>query len=236
MNIIRTKAVELSTIPAIAYKQRLRAGGAGIRVMRLDQDASTMGLIDKRSGDVQTFHGIDPTLFPPEAFDEALELLLGLPYSGRGKIAITVFTEAEDDDVVDSKEPEDVDEEQATEVAPSEEANPELLDMTHSAEYLAIVERYSDEKGKLNYQLMNKDFIQFASKSRVVSTMVNDRALTEEIVIFIVKSRAALIAGRKQSLDDLHTAALIATLDEIDPRSTFKELRAHINRMLARRK
>jgi hypothetical protein len=83
---------------------------------------------------------------------------------------------------------------------------------------------------------MNKDFIQFAARSKVVSTMVAERAHTDQILLFIVKSRAAMIANRRESLDDLHAAALIATLDEIDPRSAFKELKAHINRMLARRR
>jgi hypothetical protein len=108
--------------------------------------------------------------------------------------------------------------------------------MADSDEYMAIVERYSDEKGKLNYQLMNKDFIQFASKSKTVSKMIGERATTDEILIFVVKSRAALVAGKRDSLDDELAAALIETLDEIDPRSAFKELKAYINRMLARAK
>jgi hypothetical protein len=42
MNIIRTTAVELSLIPAIAYKQKLASGGAGIKLFRLDQDATAV--------------------------------------------------------------------------------------------------------------------------------------------------------------------------------------------------
>ena len=107
--------------------------------------------------------------------------------------------------------------------------------MTLSTEYKAIVERYSDEKGRMNYQLMNKEFIQFASKSKTVSDLVAKNATQEEILTIIVKSRATFIAGVKESLDDNSVLLLIETLDEINPRSAFKELKAYINRMLAKK-
>ena len=231
MNIIRTRVVELSVIPAIAFKQKLAFGGSGIKILRLDQDAAAVATIDKRDGDVRPYGTINEELFPHEAFEEALELVAGLPYSGRGKISIKAFTAAEPEDVVDTlPEDEIVD---CLEALP-EDCDLEKLDMTRSAEYRAIVDRYSDENGRLNYTLMNKDFIQFAAKSRVVSTMVGERAHTDDIVLFVVKSRAALIASKRESLDDSYAQALIATLDEINPRSAFKELRAHINRMQSR--
>ena len=217
MNIIRTKAVELTVVPAIAYKQKLSSGGAGLKLMRLDKDAAAVGTIDKRTGEVIHYGTVDEALFPYEAFEEALELTEGLPYSARGKIKLIV---------TDENVPEDV----------TEDAPKQKICMADSDEYKAIVERYSDEKGMLNYQLMNKDFIQFASKSKVVSKMVSERAMNEDVVVFVVKSRAALVAGKKDSLDDELAAALIETLDEIAPRSAFKELKGHINRMFARSK
>ena len=217
MNIIRTKAVELTVIPAIAYKQKLASGGAGVKIMRMDSDKSAVYTIDKRTGESVPFGAIDEEVFPAEAFDEAIELTSGLPYSARGNIKITVFEQAPQDAVF-------------------EDAPKDQVDMTLSPEYAAIVERYSDEKGKLNYQLMNKDFIQFASKSKVVGDMAANMASQEEILLFIIKSRATLISGKKESLDDESVKLLIETLDEIDPRSAFKELKAYINRILARKK
>ena len=214
MNIIRTKAVELVTIPAIAYKQKLSAGGAGIKILRIDGDKSAVCTIDRRRGDCVPYGVVDEELFPMEAFDEALELLIGLPYSARGNIKLAAM-QVQAEDVV-------------------EEAPPEQIDMTLSAEYKALVERYSDEKGKMNYQLMNKEFIQFVSKSKTANDMASQKATQEEILIFVVKSRAALVSGAKESLDDSSTAMLIETLDEIDPRSAFKELKAYINRILAK--
>ncbi len=214
MNIIRTKAVELTTIPAIAYKQKLSSGGAGIKIQRIDGEESGVCTLDKRTGEMIPYRSFDADLFPMEAFDEAFELTVGLPYSARGNIKLTP-SPVEIDDVL-------------------EEAPAEQVDMTLSPEYAAIVDRYSDEKGKLNFQLMNKDFIQFTAKSKTVSDMMEAGADQQNILYFVIQSRAAFISGRKESLDDPSVALLIESLDEIDPRSAFKELKAYINRQLAR--
>jgi len=217
LNIIRTKAVELSTIPAVAYKQKLSNGGAGIKIMRTDELKSVVCTLDKRSGEPLPRGKFDEALFPLESFDEAIELTNGLPYSSRGNISVMP---------TETSEPEDV----------LEDAPPEQVDMTLSPEYQAIVERYSDEKGKMNYALMNKEFIQFASKSKTVANMAANNNGQDEILLFIIKNRAAFIANLKESLDDEAIGRLIETLDEIDPRSAFKELKSHINRILARMK
>lgn len=216
MNIIRTKAIELSTVPAIAYKQKLSSGGAGLKLLRIDIDRTAVCSIDKRTGEMRPYGPLDETLFPLEAFDEAFELTAGLPYSARGTIKVAPV-ELQIGDV-------------------DESALPEQLDMTLSPEYLAIVERYSDEKGKINYTLMNKDFIQFAAKSKTVADMVGDMESPSEILNAIVRSRATLIANQKHSLSPKEVELLIETLDEIDPRNAFKELNAYIKRLLAKSK
>jgi len=215
VNIIRTSAVELSSIPAIAYKLKLQAGGAGLKLFRLDTEATAVFTIDKRTVNLVAYGPVDVGLFPEEAVREAYDLTQGLPYSARGKINVKVFDEVQ--------EAEDVTEEQA-----------EAVDMVDSGEYAAIVDRYSDENGKMNYQLMNKDFIQFAAKSKVVQEMVASKNVEADILAFIIKSRATYLSGKKESLSDKEVAALIETLDEIDPRGAFKELKAHIRRMLAK--
>lgn len=216
INIIRTVTVELTTIPAIAYKQKLMAGGAGLKIFRLDKDAEGVFSLDKRGGVPVPYGPIDKALFPDEALDEAIELTIGLPYAKRGKIKVSAsdYPAKESIDVV--------------------EDNSETPNMVDSDEYKAIVERYSDEKGKINYTLMNKDFIQFTSRSKVVSEMVDRKALEQEILTFVVKSRATELSGKKTSLTDKETDALIETLNEIDPRGAFKELTAYIRRMLAK--
>ena len=214
MNIIRTRAVELSTVPAIAYKQKLSTGGAGIKIQRLDDNQSAVCTFDRR-GALVPYRAYEEELFPHEAFDEAVELTLGLPYSARGAIKV-VPSAVETDDVV-------------------EEAPAEQIDMTTSPEYRAIIDRFSDEKGEFNHVLMNKDFMQFATRSKVVSNMIGQQASIDEIVTFIVKSRATVLAGQTESLDDASVALLIETLDEIAIRSAFKELKALLIRMQPRK-
>ena len=216
MNIIRTSAIELTTIPAIAYKQKLSAGGSGIKIIRLDQEAEAVATIDKRTGTAVPYKTFDETLFPEEAFDEAIEATTGLPYSSRGALKVTVSTSVNEEDV-------------------AEDAS-EGIDMVDSPEYQALIDRYMDEEGKLNYALMNRDFIKFAAKSKVVADMLGEGKSTDEIVNFVVKSRVQAMSNSKNILDEQHTIDLIETLDEINPRSAFKELKSYINRLQSKNK
>ena len=216
MNIIRTKAVELSTIPALAYKQKLASGGAGIKIL-LGDGQTAVCTIDKRTAEMIPYGSFDESDFPMDAFDEAFELTNSLPYSARGSIRLVAVEEAQPEDV-------------------SESAPEDQVDMTLSPEYTAIVDRYSDEKGKINYTLMNKDFIQFAAKSKTVANLVSDNASQDAVLEEIIKNRAGEIAQRKESLDEDSVRLLIETLDEIDPRSAFKELTAFIKRSLSKNK
>ena len=223
MNIIRTTAVELTAIPAIAYKQKLAAGGAGIKIFLLNKDVSAVFSIDRRTGEASPYGKYDAGLFPDEAVLEALELTSGLPYTARGKLKITFF-----EDVSAPETASDIEDVAETEL--------EKVDMVNSEEYQALIERYTNEKGKINYTLMNKDFIQFASKSKTVANMVADKESIDNIILFIVKNRTGELSGKKDGMSNQETAALIETLDEIDPRSAFKELSLYIKRLLSKSK
>jgi len=215
MNIIRTKVAELSGIPAIAYKLKLREGGSGIKLQRTDKDAMAFATIDKRTGEVQPDARINEDLFPLEAFEEAVELLTGLPYSARGKVNVVCSEQAEEGEIT----------------VPEEE---HAIDIVESAEFAAITNMYSDINGKMNYSLMNKQFIQFAAGSKTVSDMAGKKASSDELLAFIVKNRAAFLAGKKESLSDEEVAALIDAIEEMDTRGAFKDLKLYIRRRLAR--
>jgi hypothetical protein len=227
MNIIRTTAVELTTIPAIAYKQKLSTGGAGLKIQRMDTDAMAMFTLDRRSGEGVPYGKYDESLFPAEAVTEAKDLTLGLPYTSRGKIKVKITKKpAEKNDPADDIfHDEDV-----------TEAEVDKVDMVHSPEYDAILQEFLSDEGKLNYLVMNKDFIQFASRSTMVGQMIGERASDKEILYYVVGSRAINLSGRKESLSPQEIEGLIETLDEINPRSAFKELSLHIRHMLARSK
>ena len=219
MNIVRTKVVELESIPAIAYKIKLKTGGSGIKLHRTDRDMTLFAEVDKRTGDVILSGKFDEELFPYAAFDEAMDLLAGLPYSARGKVKIMVSDEIEDDEVCTDG---------------VGEALPSAAQMVESDEFKAIIDRFSDENGKLNYALMNKQFMQFAQSSKVVGEMCGRRESESDIRLFILKNRAAFLANKREHLSDDEANALLEALDEINPRSAFKELNLYIRKRMSR--
>jgi len=222
MNIIRSKVVELNTIPAIAYKVKLKQGGSGIKFHRTDRDDSAFAEIDKRTGEAKLDPRAIADIFPVEALDEAIEELLGLPYSARGKVKITP-TEAVEEGEIEVPEGE----------APGTHADA-MANAVDSDEFIAIVGMYSDVNGKMNYQLMNKQFIQFAARNKTVTDMVGKKESVDDILLHIIKNRAAFLAGKRDNLPDNEALALIEAIEEIDPRSAFKELKLHIRKLLAR--
>ena len=221
MNIIRTKVTELSSIPAMAYKMKLASGGSGIKIHRTDRDETAFAVIDKRTGEALPDARTDKDSFPPEAFEEAFELLTGLPFSSRGRVKVSI-SDATEADANELEIPED---------AP---ADAKASCMVDSDEFIALTGMFTDINGKMNYTLMNKQFIQFASKSKTVSDMVGKKDSVEAILTHIIKNRAAYFAGKRDSLSDEDTQALIDTIEEIDPRSAFKELKLHIRKCLAK--
>jgi len=220
MNIIRSKVVELNTIPAIAYKIRLKQGGSGIKIHRTDCDETAFVELDKRSGGVVPNHRNKLEFFPEEAFDEAIEELLGLAYSARGKVRFVISETVEDGEI-------EVPEDEAP--GTHEDATANVVD---SEEFIAIVDMYSDEWGKLNFQLMNKQFIQFASKNKTVAEMISSKATENEILIRVIQNRAAFLAGKRDFMSDDEAAALLDVLDDMCRRSAFKELKLHLRRMM----
>jgi len=216
MNIIRTKVVELEEAPVVAYKIKLRSGGSGIKLHRTDQDASVFAEVDKRTGDVIIDGVVDQDLFPYAAFDEAADILAGLPYSARGKVKILVS--------------DDIDAEEVCTDQIQGQALPDAAQMVESDEFKALIDRFSDENGKLNYALMNKQFMQFAASSKVVGEMVGRKESENDIRLFILKNRAAHHANKREHLSDEEANALLEALNEINPRSAFKELNLYLRR------
>ena len=210
-NIVRTPVVELQSIPAMAYKQKLTgASGAAIRILRLDEDANAAFVLDKRGGSPVAYRPYNKELFPDIAVTEAMDALQGLPLSVRGKVVITEFNP-----VVEECEVE-------------EEDGDEELDMVNSPEYVALVKKYTDKTNRFNFGLMNKDFIQFASRSKQVAKMLANEVAEDDIIRAILQDRAAFVSGQKLAMTDKEANALIDTLNEINPRSPFKELRLHL--------
>ena len=87
--MIRTKIVELSTIEAVAYRQKLRGGHSGIFIMRYDTAQPGLATLNRNTGEPDPSDNTNLEIFPLEAFKEALELTSGMPYSRRGRIRLS---------------------------------------------------------------------------------------------------------------------------------------------------
>ena len=77
--VIRTRLVELSSLEAVAYRQKLRGGQAGVVILRHDSVQPGLALLNRHSGQPDLAAHTPADLFPTEAFQEALELTAGLP-------------------------------------------------------------------------------------------------------------------------------------------------------------
>ncbi len=211
--MIRTRLVELSTIEAAAYRRKLGAGHSGVVVMRYDTPQPGLASVNKRTGEANPADNVNVDLFPLQAFQEALELTSGMPYSRRGPVKLSGDPSSQMNE------------------GPSEPDAPETLATIDSSEYAAILQTYTDKKGELSYALLNKDFIQFAKSSKFVASMVADGASVEDIVDHIVRAKLESITGNR-NLTTNQTRLIVEMLDEVSPRQIFGELREEIKKML----
>ena len=215
--MIRTQAVSLTAVKGLAYKQKLTAGGAGITIMTEEHKA--VFTINKRDGKCIPYSAADKDVFSPEVVGEALESVRALPYKRLGAITKVYSDNRSDETSIDF------------------EANDDkaVVDVLGSVEYKEFLAQYTDKNDKFSYQLMNKDLMQFAAKSSVVSGMLAEKSDPDSIVRYVVKSKAASLAGNAGMGDDALTA-FIDTFDSMNTRSAFKELKAYLRGKLRSRK
>ncbi|MFN6354375.1 MAG: hypothetical protein ACK4ZO_00135 [Cyanobacteriota bacterium] len=218
--VIRTRLVELSSLEAVAYRQKLRGGQVGVVILRQDTPQPGLALLNRQSGTPDPAHNTPADLYPLEAFQEALDLTAGLPYSSRGPVrspaAVAPGSEA------DLPVPAEL----------SEEAAPEALATVNSADYAAIVKAYTNKKGELSYDLLNKALIQAARSNPFVATMVSNKATLEEIRDHVVKANFEVVTGNR-SLSQGEVHRILELLDEVSPRSVLREFNDDLRQLLA---
>ena len=209
--MIRTSVVELTTIPAVAYRQKLAAGGAGITLCRYGEKQCGLASISTRSGKAIPAENNPADLYPEEAFAEAIELTRGLPYKKLGKVTMLKksFKEAE------PKEEEEI-----------------QVDL---ADYDKLAAKYTDKEGKLSYELINKDLIRLLKSSSVVRGLVAEQASPAKIKSYIVGTKFRDVTGKKD-LTDKQVKLLSDMLDNVYPKGVFKELSDEIRKALAKAK
>ena len=209
--MIRTSVVELTTVPAVAYRQKLPTGGSGITICRYGEKQVGIASISTRSGKAIPAENCPAELYPAEAFAEAIELTRGLPYKKLGKVTMLKksFKEAE------PKEEEEI-----------------QVDL---ADYDKLAAKYTDKEGKLSYELINKDLIRLLKSSSVVRGLVAEQASPAKIKSYIVGTKFRDVTGKKD-LTDKQVKLLSDMLDNVYPKGVFKELSDEIRKALAKAK
>jgi hypothetical protein len=214
--IVRTKLVELSTLAAVAYRQKLK-DGPGIAILRYDTAQPGFASISRKTGEPVPAPNTNLEIYPLEAFQEAIELTGGMPYSRRGKVQLS--------------------EEPPAEAAPDavDDALTEDFAVVDSAEYQAIVDAYTNKKGDLSYDLLNKDFIQFAKSSKIVADRVANQASLDDLREYIIKVKFETLTGNSD-LTPAQMNRIVEMLDEVSPRYVFRELNDELRKMLSQAK
>ncbi|MCL1816919.1 MAG: hypothetical protein FWG43_04890 [Clostridiales bacterium] len=218
--MIRTEAVQLTSINGIGYKQKLVAGGAGITIVT--SEGKAVFTVNKRDGLCVPYGQVDEKVFTATVTEEVLNLTRGLPYK---KLDIASKVSSDDSPIKHTAEVE-------MEV---KEDDKDAIEVVESIEYKEFIAQYTDKADKFSYQLMNKDLIQFAAKSTIVGKMIVEKTEIETIIRYIIRSKAANLAGNNGMEDNLLTA-FIETFDSMNTRSAFKELNAYLRGELSKGK
>ena len=211
--MIRTDVVNLTVIEAVAYRQKLQAGGSGIMILRYDSKQPGIASISKTSGDPIPAANIPLDLYPMEAFQEAIALTAGMPYSKRGSVRL------EKKAVVDA----------APEATEEVTADDPVID---SSEYQKIVDQYTDKNGKLSYDLLNKDLIRFMHASKTVRGMIGEGTSAKKVRTYIVTTKFRTVTGNKK-LTEEQAMRMAELLDEVSSKSVFKQLDAELRKQNA---
>jgi len=109
------------------------------------------------------------------------------------------------------------------------------LSTVSSNDYASIVKTYTNRKGELSYELLNKTLIQAANSNPFITTMVSQGASLEEIVDHVVKVNFEAVTGNRQ-LSTAEVQSIVGLLDEVSPRSVFRELGDEIRKMISNRR
>ena len=209
--MIRTNVVKLETMQAFAYRQKLKAGDVCIVIVKPDVQQPGMAGISRKTGEPVLTKNTNPEKFPPEAFKEAYQKTVGMPYRKQGSIKVTkeMFVEPEPE-----KESEEI--------------------KLNEAAYQKIVDHYVDKNGLLSYDVINSEMIKFLKSSSIVRKMIAEGEKATDIRDYIVANKFRNIA--EEDLSDGEIKLIVELLDEASPKGVFKELNSEIRKDLAKKK
>ncbi len=103
------------------------------------------------------------------------------------------------------------------------------------AEYQKVAEHYTDRKGKVSYELLNKDLIKFAHLSSRVRAMIEAGATEKSIRNYVVGTKFRNITENRD-LTDEQALKIAELLDEENAKGVFKEFNSELRRKLGANK
>ena len=212
--MIRTNFVSLCTCNGVAYREKLPAGGSRVVILEVGVKQPGIAEISKTSGEPIPAKRNPKNQYSLESFQEAIELTAGLPYSNQKPMKLN------------GRKAVEIQEPAASEAPAAEEA---LVD---SEAYQKIVQHYTDKKGRLSYDLLNKEMIKSANSSSVVRKMLEEGEGVDGVAQYVAGGRFRNIA-EDSDLSDEDVAAIIELLDEVSPRGIFKEFNEEMRRKQA---
>ena len=207
--MIRTNVVKLTTIPALAYRQKLDSGDIGLVIVRPDIRQPGIAAFSKKTGDPVPTKNTPAEGYPAEAFMEAARLTAGLPYHKQGSIRVTKKM------LKEPKAP-----------APVEEVE------VDSFVYQDLIDQYTDKTGKFSYDLFNKDLIRFAHRSSVVRDMIEEKESVKKIADYIFRNKVRNIT-KNDGLTNAEINEIHEVLDDLNPKGLLKDLNAEIRKLLS---
>ncbi len=213
--MIRSNVVRLTSMQAVAYRQKLPSGGSGIVILKKGISQPGIASISKSSGEAILTTNTPVNEYPQEAFAEAIALTNGMPYRKLGGVKYVDEVVAENDD-------------ETVEAVPEES-------IVSMEEYQAIIATYTNKDDKFSYDLLNKDLIKLANSNKQVQAMIADGSEEEDICVCLAGIRFRDLTGNAEITDE-QVKSIVVMLDEIYDKGVFKELKSELRKMLSNSK
>lgn len=198
--MIRTRLIYIEKYDVFACRQKFPTGGVGIVIF--DKNGNPSGITDINRKTGKPRYRKNDEMLPDEVFAEATLATKSLPYHVLAPVtSIGAFAVCEN--------------------IPDETP---CLKESIIARFDEFVAKFTDPDGKFLRQQMNQNFIQFASRSKIVSSTINTVGCTVEAAVDVVLKIKAAEMARIILPANGYAEALIDMLNDLCGCNAFQEL------------
>jgi hypothetical protein len=202
--MIRTKLVELETIPAIAYREKLITGDEVIAIIREDNPKIALRTIDRLTRKlIFEVSEENNSNYPANSFQEAYQITQGFPYEIRP--AISLFQE------------EDLNESEG------------MIELLKSTIYQLLLQKYK-MAGLWNMEPWNDELILFMKTGTWLKDFLQNGYEESEVFIYVVKETANLLGEEKDEITRNQAALLINLVESCFVENPFKKAKEYLSK------